>query len=123
VDFISPRAKPAADLRYNDSERVSFGHGAATQRVGFDDCIRKTPRRPCALSRACPSRDLGIALSVDLGERLGAIYHASPSEGGRGDEAGAPAAYVDNACALDSEAGFLESGIELCRRELRRRLL
>jgi hypothetical protein len=30
VNFISPSAKPTADLRYDDGELVGFGHGAAT---------------------------------------------------------------------------------------------
>jgi hypothetical protein len=69
-----------------------------------------------------PPRELGVAFADGLGERPVAIYHATPSEGWRGHEAGAPAAYVDDARALDPEAGLPESGAELCRRKNRRRL-
>jgi hypothetical protein len=57
----------------------------------------------------------------NAGERLSAIHHASPSEGGRRHKAGATPACIDDACVLDPEACFLESGVELNCRELRRR--
>ena len=70
-----------------------------------------------------PSRNFGVAFADGLRQRSGAVYHASPPEGGRGREAGASAAYIDDARVLDSEAGFLESGVELfCRKRRRRRL-
>jgi hypothetical protein len=50
--------------------------------------------------------DLGIAFTDNLRERSGAVYHASSSEGGRGHEAGASTAYVDDACSLDPETSF-----------------
>jgi len=59
-----------------------------------------------------PPLDLGFTLSDGLGECSGAVKRA-PSKGGRGHKAGAPTACIDNACALDAEAGFLESGVEL----------
>jgi hypothetical protein len=68
-----------------------------------------------------PSRNLGVALADGLRQCFRAVYHASPSEGGRGHEAGAPTAYVDDARALDPEAGFAERGAEFGRRK--RRLL
>jgi hypothetical protein len=77
---------------------------------------------PISTRHGSPPRNLGLPFADGLGESLVAVYPASPSECGRGREAGALPAYVDDACALDPEAGFLESGVELCRRELRRRL-
>jgi hypothetical protein len=63
--------------------------------------------------RHSPPLDLGLAFADGLRERFVAIYPTSPSKGRRGHEAGATAAHVHNACALDPEAGFLESGVEL----------
>src|ERR1700686_2184082 len=73
-------------------------------------------RRNVMLARFDPEgapRDLGIAFTDDLRERSVAVYHSSPSEGGRGREAGASTAYVDDACSLDPETGFLSPGPDL----------
>jgi hypothetical protein len=69
-----------------------------------------------------PPRDLGVAFANGLGERSRAVYHASPSKGGRGREAGAPAACIDDACVLDPESSSPESGVEHYCRKLQRRL-
>jgi hypothetical protein len=74
--------------------------------------LRDTPSAGLGRRRGPPC-NLGIPLSDNLREGSGAVYHASPSKGGRGHETGAPAARIDNARALDSEAGFLECGVEL----------
>jgi hypothetical protein len=44
-----------------------------------------------------------------------AVEYAASVEGGRGHEAGAPTACIDDACALDPEAGLAKRGIELGR--------
>jgi hypothetical protein len=77
-------------------------------RAAVTDQIERQ-RRNVMLARfgpECAPRDLGIAFTDDLRERSVAVYHASPSEGGRGHEAGASTAYVDDACSLDPETGL-----------------
>jgi hypothetical protein len=102
----SAGASAALDVREGDRDPPDPLHGAGAETVTLN---------------SCPPRNLGIAFADGLRERSGAVYHASRSEGGRGREAGAPAACVDDAGALDPKAGFLESGAELCRRKGRRR--
>jgi hypothetical protein len=46
-----------------------------------------------------------------------------PSKDGRGHEAGTSAAYVDDACVRDPEAGFAERGAEFRRPKRRWRRL
>jgi hypothetical protein len=66
-----------------------------------------------------PSLDLGVAFVDGLRERFRSVDPASPPEYRRGRKAGAPAACIDDARALDPEAGFLESGVEFGRRKRR----
>jgi hypothetical protein len=62
-----------------------------------------------------PAGDLGVALSDGLGERGGAVDHASTVEGGVRDEARTFAGHVDDATGVDAESGFAECGVELSR--------
>jgi hypothetical protein len=59
------------------------------------------------LGSFCPPRDLGVAFANGLVNRV------SRSKGGRGREAGAPAACIDDACAIVPESSLPESGVEL----------
>jgi hypothetical protein len=68
-------------------------------------------------------RNLDVAFADSLGERLVAVYPASPSKDGRGHETGTTAAYIDDARVLDTETRFAKRGAEFGRRKRRWRRL
>jgi hypothetical protein len=85
-------------------------------RIYFDRASRDRARRPDQHGKAKigdaglgffgPPRNFSVTFADGLGERSVAVYHATSSECGRGHEAGAPAASIDDACALDPETGL-----------------
>jgi hypothetical protein len=77
--------------------------------------------RARTLDAVHPPRNFGVSFANGFRERSWTVYHASRSECGRGRKAGAPSACIDNARAIDPDAGFLQSGVEFCRRKRRRR--